>query len=73
MAEDDFDIYGEDDGFAVQAEEVRLSFFCAQGVLTQSQHKSLGYEETNQDQNENAAHSPVVGEKRPREEDETED
>jgi hypothetical protein len=73
MPEDDFDIYGEDDGFHVQAEEVCLPFLCHM-TRSLSSFKSLGYDEAgNQDPADAAAHSPVIGEKRPREEDESED
>lgn len=51
MPEDDFDIYGEDEGFNVKVDE------------------SIGYEESVTQESETATHSPVVGEKRQREDD----
>ena len=73
--EDDFDIYGEDDGFHVKADEVRLPFFFSGGTcLLRHLAKSIGYDDVvNQDAAEAATHSPVVGEKRPREDDENEE
>ena len=74
MPEDDFDIYGEDDGFTTKGQVVRRSY--PRGVWTKVDQTL--YMQSLEDYDENApndildniANSPVVGEKRQREDEE---
>ncbi|KAJ3532049.1 hypothetical protein NM688_g7484 [Phlebia brevispora] len=74
MPEDDFDIYGEDDGFSTKPVGVSTLISSATSSLTLGGKTLEDYDDgAKAEDAESAADSPVVGEKRQREDDEPED